>query len=327
MEVRILDYGCTIQSIRVPDRCGVFRDVVLGYEDISSYEEGSCYYGATIGRYANRIGYGSFVLDGKEYQLEKNSEEHTNHIHGVLARRIFEGEATEAGDLLLRYLSPDMEEGYPGNLDLEICFRLRQDNALEIHYRAVTDAPTVLNLSNHCYFNLNGQDGSTILDHRLRLSSSYYTEYDAVFAQTGRMIPVENTPLDFRREHSFGERFEDEYPPFRVCTGYDHNMVLAGEEGKLKWIGRVYSRDSGIQLEAFTTEPAIQLYSGNFIHFDPVPFGKKGIRYPKNGGFCLEAQHYPDSVHHPHFPSTILRPGEVYEQETIYQFTTIGESQ
>lgn len=325
MSVRLLDFGCTIQSITVPDRNGKSIDVVLGYDDIASYENGSCYYGATIGRYANRIGGARFVLDGKEYQLDNNSENGHNHIHGVFAKRMFDTD-TDNGDVVLRRFSPDMEEGYPGNLDLEIRYRLSDDNALEIDYSATTDAPTVINLSNHCYFNLNGLDGSTILDHRVRLNSSYYTEYDEVFAQTGRIIPVDNTPLDLRKEQTFGDRFDDDYPPFRVCTGYDHNMVLDGAAGELKPIGTAKSDKSGIWMEAFTTEPAIQLYSGNFIHFDPVPYGKSGIRYPKNGGFCMEAQHYPDSVNHPHFPSTVLRPGEVYRQKTIYRFKTDQKS-
>lgn len=321
MGVRLLDYGCTIQSMTVPDQHGNPVDVVLGYDDLASYENGSCYYGAVIGRYANRIGGGRFALDGKWYQLEKNSENGRNHIHGVFAKRVFHA-SVENGDLILRYFSPDGEEGYPGNLRVEIRYHLREDNALEICYTAATDAPTVINLSNHCYFHLNGQDGSTILDHRLWLNSSSYTEYDEVFAQTGRIIPVDQTPLDFREVQTFGSRFDDAYPPFRVCTGYDHNMILDGETSAFKPIGRVSCDRSGITLEAFTTEPAIQLYSGNFIHFDPVPHGKNGVRYPKNGGFCLEAQHYPDSVNHPQFPSTVLRPGEVYRQKTVYRFRT-----
>ena len=321
MRVRLLDFGGTIQSISVPDRSGALMDVVLGYDDVRSYENGSCYYGATVGRYANRIGGGRFVLDGKEYQLEKNSENGCNHIHGVFAKRMFDA-VIDHGDLILRRISPDLEEGYPGNLSLEIRYHLDEDNALVIDYTATTDAPTVLNLSNHCYFNLNGLNGSTILNHLVCLNSSFYTEYDEIFAQTGRIVSVENTPLDFRKAHTFGERFYDAYPPLRVCTGYDHNMVLDGAENALKPIGTVKSDQTGICLEAFTTEPAIQLYSGNFMHFDPVPNGKNGIRYPKNGGFCLEAQHYPDSVNHPHFPSTVLRPGEVYRQKTIYRFRT-----
>ena len=191
---------------------------------------------------------------------------------------------------------------------------------MEITYRATTDAPTVLNLSNHSYFNLNGQDGSTVLDHALQLNCSAFTEYEPSFAQTGRIIPVDGTPLDFRKEQTIGARFDDEYPQFRLCTGYDHNMILDGKEGELKPIGRAKSEKSGIVLEAFTTEPAVHFYSANYIQFDPVPNGKNGVRYPKNGGFCLEAQHYPDSVNHPHFPSTVLRPGEVYRQKTGYRF-------
>lgn len=317
--VRILDFGAAIQSIVVPDRNGVPTDVTLGYDDVASYEAGSCFYGAIVGRYANRIGdNGRFVLDGKTVQLEKNSEE-TNHVHGVFAKRMFAA-SIDGETLVMRYLSPDGEEGFPGNLSLEVHYRLAEDNALELSYAATTDAPTVLNLTNHCYFNLNGPDGSTVLNHRLRLNCSSFTEYTPSFAQTGRIIPVEGTPLDFRQEQSIGARFDDDYPQFRICTGYDHNMILDGAPGELKLIGTAKSEKTGISLEAWTTEPAIQLYSGNFIHFDPVPKGKYGIRYPKNGGFCFEAQHYPDSVHHPHFPSTVLRPGETYRQKTVYRF-------
>ncbi len=319
MRVNILNYGCTVQSIIVPDRSGKPTDVVLGYEDIESYENGSCFYGAIVGRCANRIKDARFVLDGREYLLEKN--EGNNHVHGVFSKRMFDARIDNE-TVVLRYISPDMEEGYPGNLTVEVRYRLYEDNAFEISYEAVTDAPTVLNLSNHSYFNLNGQNGETILDHKLWLNSSNFTEYDETFAQTGRTISVEDTPLDFRNEQTIGSRFDDNYPQFRVCTGYDHNMILDGKEGEMKPIGTAKSEKSGICLEAFTTEPAIQLYSGNFIQFDPVKCGKNGICYPKNGGLCMEAQHYPDSVNHPHFPSTVLRPGEVYTQRTMYRFKT-----
>ena len=317
MSIRVLDLGCTVQSIIVPDRNGKPTDVVLGYDDVISYENGSCFYGAVVGRCANRIKNARFVLDGKEYLLEKNEGENNNH--GIYNKRIFDAH-TEDGDLVLRYLSPDMEEGYPGNLSVEVRYSLTEDNALEINYKVTTDAPTIVNLTNHSYFNLNGPDGSTVLDHKLWLNSSPFTEYDETFAQTGKIISVENTPLDFREEQVIGARFDDDYPQFRVCTGYDHNMVLDGKEGELKPIGTAKSEKTGICLEAFTTEPAIQLYSGNYIQFDPVQKGKYGIRYPKNAGLCMEAQHYPDSINHPEFPSTILRPGEVYRQKTIYRF-------
>ncbi len=321
MSVNILDYGGTVQSLIVPDRGGTPTDVALGYDDIVSYENGGCFYGAIIGRYANRIGNARFVLDGREYRLEKAAGE-SNHLHGVFFRALFDA-SVDGGDLVLRHLSPDMEEGYPGNLDLEVRYRLRDDNALEIVYAATTDAPTIVNLTNHSYFNLHGQDGSTILDHKLWLNSSHFTEYNEAFAQTGNIISVENTPLDFRTEHVIGERCNDEYRQLNMCTGYDHNMILDGEIGELKPIGTAKCEQSGIALEAFTTEPAIQFYCANYIGFDPVPHGKGGVRYPKNGGLCMEAQHYPDSINHPNFPSTVLRPGETYRQKTVYRFKAI----
>ena len=319
MKVTILDLGATVQSIIVPDRDGKPVDVVLGYDNVESYENGTCFYGAVVGRYANRIGGAHFVLDGKEYQLKKTPGE-DNHVHGIFNKKIFEAHE-ESGKLALKYVSFDMEEGYPGNLTVEVCYDLQDDNVLEITYKATTDAPTVLNLTNHTYFNLNGQDGSTVFDHKVRLNSSYFTEYTESFAQTGRIISVDNTPLDFREEHTIGERFRDEYHQLRICTGYDHNMILDGKDGELKTIGTMKSEKTGICLDAYTTEPAIQFYSGNFMHFDPVEKGKNGIRYPKNGALCFEAQHYPDSVNHPNFPSTVLRPGEVYRQKTVYQFS------
>lgn len=319
MFVRILDYGCTIQSVIVPDRNGAATDVVLGYDDILSYENGTCYYGAIVGRYANRIGDARFMLDGKEYLLEKTSENKMHHLHGVYAKRHFDGRE-ENRCLILRYTSPDGEEGFPGDLSLEVRYTLGDDNALTIEYAATTDKPTVVNLTNHSYFNLSGQDGSTVLDHRVRLNCSFFTEYTETFAQTGRIIPVEGTPLDFRKEETIGARWNDSYPQFRACTGYDHNMVLDGKPGELKLIGTAKSEKTGITLEAFTTEPAIQFYSANFIHYDEVKQGKNGVKYPKNGGFCFEAQHYPDSTTHSHFPNVVLRPGETYRQKTVYRF-------
>ena len=316
MCVTVLDFGCTIQKIIVPDKNGNPTDIVLGYDDVNYYEKGSCYYGATIGRYANRINNARFILDGKEYKLEKNSGE--NHIHGIFAQKIFKT-SIENEDLIFEYTSPDMEEGYPGNLNLKIRYHLSEDNSLEVTYLATTDAPTIINLTNHCYFNLNGQDGSTILDHKLKLNCSNYTEYNEVFSQTGNIISVDNTPLDFREEQAIGARFNDNYYQFRICTGYDHNMIIDGETNELKQVGTCKSDKTGICLEVLTTEPAIQLYSGNFIHFDPITHGKNNIKYPKNGGFCMEAQHFPDSMDHPNFPSTILRPGQIYKQKTIYK--------
>jgi len=318
MCVRVLNFGCTVQSITVPDKNGRPTDVVLGYDDVASYETGTCYYGAVVGRYANRIGGARFELDGVEYRLEKSPGE-DNHVHGVFNKRLFDA-AADGDSLVLRYVSPDGEEGFPGTLRLEVRYRVTDDSALTITYEATTDAPTVVNLTNHSYFNLNGQDGSTVLDHTLWLNCSRFTEYAESFAQTGRIIPVDGTPLDFREEHSIGERFDDDYPQFRLCTGYDHNLILDGAESELKPIGAAKSDKTGILLEAYTTEPAVHFYSGNYMQYDPVPTGKSRVRYPKNGGFCLEAQHYPDALRHPHFPSTVLRPGETYTQTTVYRF-------
>ncbi len=318
MSAVILDFGGTVQSVTVPDRNGKATDVVLGYDDVRSYENGNCYYGAVVGRYANRIRGGIFELDGKEYRPGINND--GNHLHGVFSHSLFEA-CPDGEDLVLRYFSPDGEEGYPGNLDLEVRYRLTEDNALEILYKATTDAPTVLNLTNHSYFNLNGPDGSTVLDHTLRLCSSYYTEYGEGFVQTGRILPVQDTPLDFRKETAIGSRISEPFRQLVLCSGYDHNMILNGKEGELKPIGKAKSEKTGIVLEAFTTEPAVQFYSGNFMDTDPSPVGKNGVRYPRRGGFCLEAQHYPDSVHHPHFPSTILLPGDTYRQKTVYRLS------
>ena len=317
INVTILDFGGTIQSVVLSDRNGKPIDVVLGYDDVASYEKGTCYYGAIVGRYANRIGGGRFVLDGKEYLLEKNEE--YNHVHGVFAKKIFDARV-DGEDLVLKYLSPDMEEGFPGNLNVEVRYNLSEDNSLAIFYKATTDAPTVLNLTNHCYFNLNGQDGSTVLSHKVKLNSGYFTEYEKTFAQTGKIIAVDNTPLDFRKEQVIGSRFNDDYYQLRLCTGYDHNMILDGKDGELKPIGTVKSDNTGICVEAFTTEPAVHFYSGNYMHFDAADKGKNGVRYPKNGGVCFEAQHYPDSVNHPNFPSTVLRPDQIYTQKTVYRF-------
>ena len=315
--IRILDFGCTIQSIVLPDRNGTPTDVALGYDDVASYEEGSCFYGAIVGRYANRIKGGHFVLDGKEYQLEKNSPDGTNHIHGVFAKRLFDAKV-EGETLVMHYLSPALEEGYPGNLDFTVRLTLGEDNALTLDYEATTDQVTILNVTNHCYFNLDGIDGGTVLDHRVWLNCIAFTEYSDTFTPTGRIIPVEGTPLDFRKEQLVSDHFNDDYQQLRICTGYDHNMIIDGKDGELKPIGTIKSDKTGISLEAFTTEPAIQFYTGNYIQFD-TPLGKNGVRYPKHAGICMEAQHYPDSINHPNFPNTILRPGQTYRQKTIYR--------
>ena len=319
VSVTILNFGCAIQSITLLDKNNKLQDIVLGYDDVASYEVGTCFYGSIVGRFANRIGGASFVLDGKKYQLEKSIGEN-NHVHGIFGKKLFNSSIID-DTLLLKCTSPDMEEGFPGNLNVEIRFNLTDDNSLIISYIATTDKPTILNLTNHCYFNLNGQDGSTVFDHYLQLNCSYFTEYNDDFSQSGKIIDVTDTPLDFRKGKTVGQDFKDPYYQFRICTGYDHNMIVDGNENELKRVGTCISNNTGITLEIFTTEPAIQLYSSNYIMYDEAKCGKNGLRYPKNGALCFEAQHYPDSPNHSHFPSTILRPGETYTQTTIYKLS------
>lgn len=366
MAVRILDYGCTIQSILVPDKEGILRDVVLGYDDVDGYEAGSCYIGAFVGRYANRIKDAAFTLDGKGYHLSKNDG--NNHLHGSYSFEMFSG-SVEEGKLVFRRTSPAGEEGYPGTLQIEVIYELCDDNALVIQYRAVTDEDTVVNFTNHSYFNLNG-DGGDVLGHTLMIGADYFTETDGESIPTGRILPVEDTPLDFRKEKIIGQDIFSEYQQVRQCRGFDHNYVLkTGElfgggivkektsceidpkpvetsgdivkddpsaftlkesslrdqEGESRQtvllpFARAAGDKSGIVLEAYTTQPGVQLYTGNFVDEDAAPFGKNERRVPRYGGFCLETQHFPSSPTIPEFPSTLLSPGEEYRQTTVYRF-------
>ena len=318
MCVGILSYGCAIQSICVPDKDGGSRDVVLGYDTLSDYENGTVFFGAFVGRVANRIKNASFTLNGKTYELQKNDG--NNHLHGIYSHKAFDGEI-DGDAVVFRYLSPAFDEGYPGSLRLEIRYRLREDNALSIAYTATTDASTVINLTNHSYFNLNGQDGSDVLSHELMIDADRFTEVDEVPLPTGRILLAADTPLDFRVMKPIGRDIDADDAQIRRCGGYDHNFALNGEG--LRRFAKAVSYGSGITLEAYTTQPGVQLYSGNFIQTDRVQKGKNGLRYPRYGGFCLETQHYPCSPNYAHFPTTQLNPGETYHEETIYKFSTI----
>ncbi len=304
-----------MQRVLVPDASGRKTDVVLGYDDLRSYEQGNCFFGAFVGRYANRIKGAAFELNGKRYELEKNDGR--NHLHGVYCRRVFEAE-TEGDTLVFRGVSPDGEEGFPGTLRFEVRYRLTEDNALEIGYRAATDADTVLNFTNHSYFNLNG--GGDILGHRLTIYADRFTEGDAEILPTGRICKVNGTPMDFRAGRRIGEDIASDWEQLRLAGGYDHNFILNGEAGKLRKMAAAKGDVSGIRMEAYTTQPAVQLYTGNYVDRDTAPFGRGGARYPRFAGFCLESQHYPCSPNFPDFPSTLLRPGEEYREETVYRF-------
>ncbi|MDD5201053.1 MAG: galactose mutarotase [Terrimicrobiaceae bacterium] len=321
MEVELMDYGATITAIRAPDRAGGIADIALGYDTLAQWERGSSYFGATVGRYGNRIAHGRFTLDGRAYQAPLNDGLHS--LHGGEAgfdRRIWTARPFEAGNgagVEFTCVSPDGEQGFPGALTSVVTFTLDDTNALAIAYRLTTDAPTVANLTNHTYFNLAGEGNGTILDHELRILAGRYTLTDAALIPTGELPVVTGTPMDFRQTTRIGARIDEKFPPLTAAGGYDHNYVLDGDG--FRKIAEVREPASGRVMEVFTTEPGVQFYSGNFLCDEP---GKAGHVYPYRGGFCLETQHFPDSPNHPSFPTTVLRPGETFESRTVYRFST-----
>ena len=322
-EIRITNYGGIIQSLKVPDRYGKLGDVVLGYDTVEEYIKNSPYFGALIGRYGNRIGKGKFELDGKTYTLATNNNE--NHLHGgnvgfdkVLwnAKEISEDGAP---GLELSYLSKDGEEGYPGNLKVTVKYLWTDDDELKIDYTATTDKPTVVNLTSHGYFNLAGK--GDILKHELMINADKFTPVDAGLIPTGEMLPVAGTPFDFRTPKAIGKDINVDDQQIKYGPGYDHNFVLnRDEEGEMILVADVYDPETGRDMVVWTTEPGLQFYSGNFL--DGTITGKGGWVYEKHAAFCLESQHYPDSPNKPQWPSTTLRPGEVYKSETVYKFST-----
>lgn len=327
MRVRILTYGGIVQSIEVPDRRGRFANVALGFATLEDYvERNSPYFGAIIGRYANRIGGASFTLDGEEYTLAANDGE--NSLHGGnkgFDKRVWDATPvppTRRGvGLELAYTSPDGEEGYPGTLTVEVVYTLTNANELRIDYRASTDAPTIVNLTNHSYFNLQGEGTGSILDHWMKIYARHYTPVDETLIPTGRIARVAGTPMDFTRPHRIGERIRNDFEQLVIGRGYDHNYVLKRrDDERLVRAARVGDPESGRVLEIFTTQPGMQFYSGNFL--DGTLIGTGGRMYRQSDGFALETQHFPDSPHHPNFPSTVLRPGEKFRSTTVYEFST-----
>ena len=316
MTVSILNYGCTIQRVLVPDQIGAVKDVVLGYDDLSGYETGSCYFGALVGRYANRIRGGRFTLDGVDYQLEQNEGAH--HLHGVYPHRVFTA-SVDRDTLILRRRSPAGEEGYPGALTVTVRYRLWSDNALEITYEAETDAPTILNLTNHTYWNLNGT--GDILGHLLRLQADMIAESDGEALPTGRLQSVMASPMDFRTLRRVGEGMDLTCPPLAARGGYDHYYFLPDAREPAPF-AELIGDQTGIRVTVSTTQPGVQLYSGNFVHQDTAPCGKGGKRYAMFAGLCLETQPPADSPNLPAFPTVTLRPGEQYRQTTVFQFDT-----
>jgi aldose 1-epimerase len=320
IEATLTNYGAHLISLLVPDKIGKLTNVVIGFADIDGYKKShSSYYGATIGRYGNRIAKGHFILDGKAYDLFINNAPNT--LHGGqkgFNSVVWDGKQINDHTVEFTYLSKDMEEGYPGNLTSKVTYELTDDNAVKISYEATTDKPTVVNLTNHSYFNLNGAGSGTILNHTLQLDASHYNPIDSTSIPTGEIAPVAGTPFDFTKATAIGSRIEDDNKQLKNGKGYDHNYVLDKHDIATP-IATVTGDQSGIKMEVFTTEPGIQFYSGNFMNGSNTMLG--GKKDEKRNAFALETQHYPDSPNKPNFPSTVLRPGEIYKTSTIYKFS------
>jgi aldose 1-epimerase len=326
MEVRIITYGGIITCIRVPDREGNTASVVLGCASLEDYLEKSPYFGCITGRFANRVNKATFNLNGTEYDLATNDGPHS--LHGGTKgfdKKIWQAKEIKTDGevgLELSYTSPDGEEGYPGNLVTTVTYRLDNNNALHIEYKATTDKPTIVNLTNHSYFNLAGEGTGNIFNHELTLNADHYTPVDSTAIPTGEIAKVEGTPLDFRSSKVIGERIHSGHEQMVYGRGYDHNWVLNRanpKDGTTILAARLLEPNSGRVLEVFTTEPAIQFYSGNFLTGTVV--GSSGKTYRQSDGLCLETQHYPDAPNQPNFPSTVLNPGEMYQTTTIFRFT------
>jgi len=315
---KIITYGATLTELWVPDRNGKTGDVVLGFDELKGYLGVEPWFGATVGRVANRIAKGKFTLDGKEYSLEINDPPNSLHSgKNDLSHVVWKGEAlkeSHGAAVRFSYNSPDGDEGFPGNVSVSVTYTLTDDNQLRLNYRATTDKNTPINMTNHSYFNLSG--GKDILGHIMYLNADRYTPVDSTLIPTGEIAPVKGTPLDFTQPTAIGARIAD---LAGKPGGYDHNFVLNGEMGKMKVAARVSDPDSGRQMEVWTVEPGIQFYSGNFL--DGTITGKRAVVYGQHAAFCLETQHFPDSVNQPSFPSVILHPGAVYHTETIYKFS------
>jgi aldose 1-epimerase len=321
VEVKAISYGGIITSWRVPDRGGQTADIVLGYDDPAGYlKDNSPYLGAIIGRYGNRIGKAQFALDGRSYALAANNDAH--HLHGGRTgfdKVSWDGQTLKGGGgvgVAFSRTSVDGEEGYPGNLKTRVTYTLTDKNELIVAYEATTDKPTIVNLTQHTYFNLAGQGSGDILGHELRINADRFTPVDAGLIPTGELAPVDKTPLDFRKPTMIGLRIESDHPQMQFGAGYDHNWVLARSGPGLSLAAEVYESRSGRTLQVRTTEPGLQFYSGNFL--DGSITGKDGRVYNRRYGFCLETQHFPDSPNKPTFPSTTLRPGATYRSRTVF---------
>jgi aldose 1-epimerase len=320
MEVTLTNYGGRIVSVMVPDRDGNRKDVVLGFDNINDYVNVDNNFGATIGRYGNRIANGRITVGGVEYQLPQNNYGHT--LHGGpegFDKKVFQAAQPDSQTVVFTYLSKDGEAGFPGNLNVKVTMTLTDDNAIDLQYEATTDKETVVNLTNHSYFNLSGDGNKSILNDLLMINADAFTPIDSTFMTTGEIWPVERTPMDFRKPTVIGERINNDYEQLKNADGYDHNWVLNTKGDVTQVAASVYCPVTGIQLEVYTTEPGIQVYTGNFL--DGTITGKNGAVYAKRNAICLETQKYPDSPNKPNWPSPYLKPGERYTSRCIYKFT------
>lgn len=326
MELSVINYGGIIVSLKTPDKQGKVEDVVLGYGELQPYLDNNPYFGALIGRYGNRIANGTFSLDGETYKLPVNNG--PNHLHGGpkgFDKVFWEIEPQQNNALKLTYTSKDGEQGYPGNLDVEVIYRLTDDNELQIEYTAVSDKKTIVNLTQHSYFNLSGGKKDNILDHQLQLDADHFIPVDETLIPTGELRPVANTPFDFKNPTVIGSRINAEDNQLKHGLGYDHCWALNNYDGNsLRKVATLTEPESGRTMEVYTTEPGIQFYSGNFL--DGTLTGKNGVTYNKRYGLCLETQHYPDSPNQDNFPSVTLNPGDVYKTSTTYKFSIMDNS-
>ena len=323
MEVALCDYGARVVSIMVPDKSGKLVDVALGFDHIDGYIGAvEPYYGVTVGRFANRLSRGRFSVDGETYQVIPNNG--INALHGgangfhtqVWDRRIYDG-----SEIHFHHVSPDGAEGFPGNLRVSVVYSLTDNNVLKVSYRAYTDKPTILNLTNHTFFNLNGEGGATVENHYLQLFAHYYLPVDPYQIPTGEMRAVDDTPFNFRKMRDLGEVLFDKYPQIQACGGIDHTFIVNKKEGELFRAAKLFSPRTGILLEVSTTEPGVQVYTGNALSGKDK--GKSGQAYKKHAAVCLETQKFPDSPNQAGFSDCILRPEECFTSETTYAFSIL----
>lgn len=321
MGMEVMDYGATLVAVTVPDRAGRLRDVVLGYDDVADYMRHGGYLGATIGRNGNRIGKSVVTIGGKDYSLDKNEGE--NNLHGGFHgfdRRIWNMELDEANlSVTFQLHSPNGDQGFPGNVDVKVTYTLTEDNAIQIQYEGTTDADTILNMTNHSYFNLDGHDSGDVLEQKLWLDADAFTVVDSESIPTGENAKVEGTPMDFRTEKTIGRDIEADFEQLKLTGGYDHNFVLNHQGEGIRKVAKGTGAVSGIVMEVFTDLPGVQLYTANYVTSDQV--GKGGHAYEKRTAFCLETQVYPDANHHVDFPTSIVKAGQTYQTTTIYKFS------